>query len=310
MLIRKLAFGCLVFCSLISASALAAYGIGYGGSNPIKEVVEPKGKFPKSQYVKVAVVQWAPTTPAPLNVTLLEAEAFKQKNREKLEDYIREAAAKGAEIVITPELGILGYPDIPNLPDNQDNFQGRNDVAPYVETIPGASSRYFAQLSKELGIYILIGLVEKDKTSGIYYNSVFVTNPLGKLEAKYRKSNLFGNEDLYVEPGSKAAYFNSPAGRIGILICADVDGRFPLNEYSKNGIEVVTVSASWTVPNSAIHHFTAVAKDYGFYVLASNHNYNPDSGVISPGGVKQSHIRQTTGVAYGYLPRIATATKP
>jgi hypothetical protein len=38
------------------------------------------------------------------------------------------------------------------------------------------------------------------------------------------------------------------------------------------------------------------------YMLAANQQYFPDSGVINPDGTAQSHIRQTNGLAYGYLP--------
>jgi hypothetical protein len=52
--------------------------------------------------------------------------------------------------------------------------------------------------------------------------------------------------------------------------------------------------------------FQSGARRVGAYVLAANQHYFPDSGVINRDGTKQSHIRQTKGIAYGYLPR----TKP
>ena len=51
-------------------------------------------------------------------------------------------------------------------------------------------------------------------------------------------------------------------------------------------------------------YFTRSAKSYELYILAANQIYFPDSGVINPDGSKQSHIRQSEAIAYGYLPRV------
>src|SRR4051794_5662493 len=69
---------------------------------PIKEIFEPSGSFPESKFIKVAVVQGAPP-PSAIVQTAKEAEEIKARNRDLLAGEIRDAASKGAKIIITSE---------------------------------------------------------------------------------------------------------------------------------------------------------------------------------------------------------------
>ena len=62
---------------------------------PINEVFEPKGEFPKEEYVKVAVVQWNPGV-SPVPATKKEAESIFNKisNFPTLEKRINETLKK------------------------------------------------------------------------------------------------------------------------------------------------------------------------------------------------------------------------
>jgi len=72
---------------------------------PIDEIFEPRGNFDPDRFVKVAVVQWVQTMPAPVGVTPAVAEEYKQENRLRLEEFIREAASNGVQWV----RGLSGY---------------------------------------------------------------------------------------------------------------------------------------------------------------------------------------------------------
>src|SRR5438128_914910 len=111
---------------------------------PIQEVWEPQGTFDPAVYGKVAVLAWNGSQSTPVGVNQEDAEAFKQTNRETIESYVRKAAGKGAKMVLTPEFSIVGYPTHPNIPPEEDNFQNREEVQPYVEQVPGTSTEYFS----------------------------------------------------------------------------------------------------------------------------------------------------------------------
>jgi predicted amidohydrolase len=273
----------------------------------VKNINENFGPVYEKDYsmVKVAGVQWAPAGYAPLTQSKSKAERWKQGNRERLESYIREAARNGAEVVITPEFGIVGYPDIPELSDEDDNFTSRSDIQAFVEYVPnGPSTRFFEDLAAELGIYIHFGLAEVDAATDNYHNTVVVIGPDGKYITKYRKIHLYQVESDYLVPGDEVVTYDGPMGRVGIIICSDVYGSHPMNDYARRNVDVMALSTSWAQWNTGWSYFTRGATWTNSYLIAANQNYFPDSGVINPDGSEQSHIRQTTGVVYGMIPRV------
>jgi hypothetical protein len=86
-----------------------------------------------------------------------------------------------------------------------------------------------------------------------------------------------------------------------MIICADVYSSSPMEQYAGQ-VDALALSTSWAAMNSGMSSFRSGARRTRAYVLAANQTYFPDSGVINPDGTDQSHIRQSTGVAYGYLP--------
>lgn len=273
---------------------------------PIQEVFEPSGQFPKSRFVKVAVVQVAPVT-VQVGVNKATAERLKQRNREILKGYIETAAEKGAEIIVTPEMGVVGYPDIPDLPDEDDNFRSRADIEPYLEEVRGpqaTSAIFFGGLARRLGVYIQYGIAEVDPSTKRIYNTAVAVNPQGEVIASHRKVSLFKLEQNYFSAGTRANSYDTPAGKFGMLICADVYNHTLLANYRKQGVQALALSTSWAQMNTGMGYFKAAAQRVRAYLLAANHPYFPDSGVVRPDGTTQSHIRQSNGVAFGFLPRL------
>jgi predicted amidohydrolase len=276
---------------------------------PIAEIFEPEAPPHADAYTKVAVIQWAPSGYAPLGDAAAVA-AYKQNTREQLAARIREAAENGAGLILTPEFGLVGYPDIAELPDAEDNFRNRDDIAPYVETIPGDNTAYFGKLANELGVYIHVGMVEVDAKTNAYYNAAVALGPDGEIAASYRKMELFEAEHHFLSSGEGGSYYDAPFGRVGLLICADVYSSEPIRGYVKNQVGVLALSTSWARMNSGWGYFTRAAQSSAMFLLAANMPYYPDSGVINPDGTAQSHIRQTRyGTAYGYIPNVAKTSK-
>lgn len=103
--------------------------------------------------------------------------------------------------------------------------------------------------------------------------------------------------------GTEPVTYSSTFGKVGIVICSDIYSSFPMNDYMKTGLGVLALSTSWAQYNTDMSAFEAGAKWVNAHVLAANQMYFPDSGVINPDGTHQSHIRQSSGLAYGYLLR-------
>lgn len=287
----------------LSIFAAAPAAFAFGAMQPIQEVFEPTGEFPTDRFWKVAVVQWNPELSTQVGVSPEEGERIKQLNREVMGQRVREAASKGAKYVTLSEFAVVGYPDIPELPSEEDEYRNRDDIAPYVEPANGPSTQFFSALAKELGVWIQFGFAEVDPATDAYYNTAVVVNDLGQTAAIYRKQTLYMLENNFLSAGRENVTFLTPAGRFGLLICADIYGGNIVGNYRAQGVDVLALSTSWAVMNSGMNAFVNGAIRGNAYVLAANQTYFPDSGVINPDGTKQSHIRQAgDAIAYGYLP--------
>jgi len=290
----------LLIMTTACAHGLKATAATSNTSVALREVIEPPAdQYPVSDYAKVAVLQWTHRDFAPMPATMAQAEAYKSINRADLAEYIVQAKRQGAELIVTPEFGVTGYP---RTADGEHQFKAPEEVAPYVETIPGPSTQYFGELARRLGIWIEFSLAE-NAADGNYYNAAVLVDAEGKVRLVHRKRNLFGSERKFLKAGRDAQVIDTPFGRMGMMVCADVYHSLSLSDFKKQKPDSVLVSAAWTVHDSAVHSFRAAARTLGSIVVASNLADFPDSGVFNGDGSTQSHIRETKGLAFGYLKR-------
>jgi predicted amidohydrolase len=138
--------------------------------------------------------------------------------------FIEDAARQHADLVVLPETL---------------TFYGTGlTYADCAEPIPGPSTEYFGTLAKQHNLYIVAGLLERDRH--LVYNVAALIGPDGKLIGKYRKVCLPRDEVAGgVAPGTEYPVFNTRFGKLGIMIC--YDGFFPevARELSNRGAEVI-----------------------------------------------------------------------
>lgn len=152
--------------------------------------------------IKVAGIQMSCTADAEANLT---------KTIEK----IKEAAAKGAQIISTQELFTsLYFCD----EENYDNFK-------LAEAIPGATTDRLCALAAELNVVIIASLFEK-RAQGIYHNTTAVIDADGSYLGKYRKMHIPDDpayyEKFYFTPGDLGyKVWKTKYGTFGVLICWD-----------------------------------------------------------------------------------------
>ena len=154
-----------------------------------------------------------------ITVALLQSKSSNdiQKNIEKTEAMIEEAAKKGANIICTQELFKTNY--FPQVED-WDYFKLAEPVNENSETI-----KRFSKIAKKTGTVIILSLFEK-RADGIYHNTAAVIDADGKYLGKYRKMHIPDDphfyEKFYFTPGDLGyKVFNTKFGKIGVLICWD-----------------------------------------------------------------------------------------
>ncbi len=138
----------------------------------------------------------------------------KQANFDKLEHFARQAAADGADVVITPEGFLEGYlwHD-----DNPRDFS-REKYFDAGESVDGPLMDRVRALARELQIYLVIGFAER--RDDCMYNSVVILSPEGFVVSRYSKTHT-ANDEPFNTKGTEFPVVDTPLGRWGALVCMD-----------------------------------------------------------------------------------------
>lgn len=151
-----------------------------------------------------------------MKIALIQNQVSRSKevNCEKTQRKIREAAQQGAEIICLQELFTTPYFCQTEDPHN---FSA-------AEYIPGATTSFLMELSREQQIVIIGGSVF-EKENERYFNTSIVAETDGSLLGKYRKvhipHDLGYSEKFYFTPGDAYKTFRTSKGNLGVLICYD-----------------------------------------------------------------------------------------
>ena len=110
----------------------------------------------------------------------------REKNLKASEAGLREAAKRGAQLVLLQELHTSLY------------FCQHEDTETFnlAESIPGPSTERLAALARELKLVIVGSLFEK-RAPGLYHNTAVVLDSDGKLAGKYRKMHIPDDPGYY-----------------------------------------------------------------------------------------------------------------
>ncbi len=161
--------------------------------------------------VKVAAVQAAPV--------LLDRDATISKVMALAE----QAAAEGARIVAFPEAFIPGYPDWVwrTRPWDADATALYARLFDQAVVVGSAATDVLAETARRLGIWLSVGVDERDDKDSTIYNSLLHFAPDGTLAGRHRKLMPTGGERLVwgMGDGSTLKVIDTAFGRLGGLIC-------------------------------------------------------------------------------------------
>jgi predicted amidohydrolase len=183
-------------------------------------------------------------------------------------DLIREAKAKGAQFIATPENTTLMAPD--GGAKLERSFDEAHDPA-----LPALTA-----LAEELGVWLLIGSLAIKVSDTKTANRSFLIDPKGRIAARYSKIHLFDvdlpsgekyRESNTVAGGDAATLVETPFGKIGMTICYDL--RFPqlYRALAQKGAFLLTVPSAFTETTGKAHWHVllrARAIENGAFVLA------------------------------------------
>jgi N-carbamoylputrescine amidase len=151
-------------------------------------------------------------TVAAIQISFTEDRA---QNLDRVEERVREAAGRGARLVLPSEL----FSSVYFCKDERaENFE----LAEEADSSPTVAR--FAALANELGVVIPISFFERAGQS--YFNSVALADADGRVLGVYRKSHIPDGpgyeEKYYFSPGDTGfRVFESAVGTLGVAICWD-----------------------------------------------------------------------------------------
>jgi nitrilase len=161
--------------------------------------------------------------------------------------HTREAAAGGAKLVLFPEAFVGGYPWGLSFgtavggrtPAGRRTWERYHDGS---IAVPGPETARMATAAAEAGVFLAVGVIERDTTwsGGTLFCTLLYFGADGRLLGKHRKLKPTAAERLIwgEGDGSTLPVFDSPAGRVGGLICWE--NYMPLARMSMygQGVEV------------------------------------------------------------------------
>jgi N-carbamoylputrescine amidase len=206
---------------------------------------------------------------------------------------VREAAARGAQIVCLQELFRSQY--FCQVEDHK--------FFELAEPIPGPSTEALTALARELGVVIIASLFEK-RAEGLYHNTAAIIDADGRYLGKYRKMHIPDDpqyyEKFYFTPGDLGFHsWDTRFGRIGVLVCWDQWYPEAARLTAMSGAQILfyPTAIGWLPPEKAEHGaqqqaaWETIQRSHaianGVYVCAVNrvgHEGEPSGGIEFWGG--------------------------
>ncbi|QFU89458.1 nitrilase-related carbon-nitrogen hydrolase [Amycolatopsis sp. YIM 10] len=152
-------------------------------------------------------------------------------NRRRVLAAIGAAVAAGARIVVLPELATCGY--------------AFTDVAEARAAGVAADDPVFAGWADAAGPAVVIGGFAELGDDGRLYNSAALVDATG-VRVVYRKTHLWDREKLLFTPGDSAPpIVHTGHGRIGLLICYDLEFPELTRDLAERGADLIAAPVNW-----------------------------------------------------------------
>jgi predicted amidohydrolase len=153
-----------------------------------------------------------------------------------MEVMARKAALAGAKLVIFPECCVTSYQVgqlTHKMAEGAEVIHGRDR---------GPSVRRMEIVANELSLQLIFGLPEL--ANGKTYNSAVHVAPKEGVVSSYHKVHLWDTEEEVFTPGDRFAVYEGPLGRLGFLVCYDLEFPEASRTLAIMGAQLIVVSTA------------------------------------------------------------------
>jgi predicted amidohydrolase len=156
-----------------------------------------------------------------------------ETNRQLALNAIAAAVQDRADVIVLPELMTSGYV-----------FQSAQEAASIAIAAGDPLLREWGAAASRGDAVVIGGFCERGD-DGKIYNSAAVLDGSGVIGV-YRKVHLWDREKLWFTPGdAPPRVFDTPAGRIGVLVCYDLEFPEMTRMLALAGAELIAVPTNW-----------------------------------------------------------------
>ena len=211
--------------------------------------------------VKVAAVQAAPV--------FLDRDATVDKVIELAE----KAAGDGAGLVVFPETFVPGYPDWVwrTRPWDHHSAALYARLLEQAVVVPSPATDALGQAAGRLGIWLSVGVDERDEHGSTIYNAQLYFGPDGRLAGRHRKLVPTGGERLVwgMGDGSTLTVLETPFGRLGGLTCWENYMPLARTALYAQGIDVY-LAPTWDNSDVWVPTMRHIAREGRVFVVGVN----------------------------------------
>jgi predicted amidohydrolase len=223
---------------------------------------------------EIATPAARPVRIAAINLRPRDTHSAEQSVSEFL-DVIRKSVPS-ADVILLPEgITVVGtgkrYPDV-------------------AEFIPGPTTERLAQVAREKHAYIVAGIYEREGAA--IYNTAVLIDRNGRFIGKYRKVYLPREEiEGGLTPGNDYPVFRTDFGKVGMMICWDLQYADPARALAVRGAEMILMPI-WG-GNEALAKARAI--ENRVFLVSSGYDY--PTSIMDPNGELLAITREQGAVA-------------
>uniref|UniRef100_M1BQ62 Carbon-nitrogen hydrolase family protein n=1 Tax=Solanum tuberosum TaxID=4113 RepID=M1BQ62_SOLTU len=221
---------------------------------PISPVTEVPTETTNSTEQNCGSPPHIPPTREKFKIALcqLSVATDKERNIAHAQQAIEDAADKGAQLILLPEIWNSPYSN-DSFPVYAEDIDAGGDASP--------STRMLSEVSRSRKITIIGGSIP-ERSGDKLYNSCCVFGTDGKLLAKHRKIHLFDidipgkmtfKESRTLTAGERPTIVDTEVGRIGIGICYDIRFQELAAIYAARGAHLLCYPGAFNMTTGPLH---------------------------------------------------------
>ena len=203
----------------------------------------PRYYFPDKNKAKGQTI----TSIRVASASILPEKWEKEINWNRIEAMVRKASIEGgAKVIVTPEGILEGYviEDSNGIKDSSEKNKVIEKIKIIAEPLAGPYVRKACKLAEDLNIFFVFGFLELRNSK--LYNTAILIDPEGDIIGRYSKTHFAEGYEVKPNdytPGNEYPVFETPFGKVGIIICYDRQLPEPARIMALKGAQILFVPA-------------------------------------------------------------------